>query len=307
MQDDYLSQTRPVPTRGRSGGKFIVFVLIAALVLGGAAVVWAGDRFGWFELPALREAAPAEVVQAPQPAPVARVASAPPPVAAVDPAEVAQAALGVRVAELEMRISQLNLQAEAAADNAARAEGLLIAFAARRTIERGSPLGYLEGQLKLRFGNAQPNAVDSLIEASANPVTLEMLDQGLQDLEPTLERGASATDAWSRVRQQVASLFVVRRVGTTSPAPERRLERARMFIETGRVASAIGEVERMPGAAAADEWLAMANHYVRAQRALDLIETAAILEPRTLGDANGEPVASPSPLAAPVAGDSGTF
>ena len=36
----------------------------------------------------------------------------------------------------------------------------------------------------------------------------------------------------------------------------------------------------MPGAAAASEWLIDARRYHEARRALDLIETAAILEPR---------------------------
>ena len=36
----------------------------------------------------------------------------------------------------------------------------------------------------------------------------------------------------------------------------------------------------MPGAAAASDWLIDARRYHEARRALDLIETAAILEPR---------------------------
>jgi len=307
MQDDYISEQRGAPPRGRSSGKFLVLALIVALVLGGAAAVWAGEKLGWIDFAARRSASPVALIPSADPAPTRTAAAATAQPLPTNPAESAQAALGVRLAELEMRITQLNLQAEAASGNAARAEGLLIAFAARRTIERGSPLGYLEGQLKLRFANAQPNAVESLIEASANPVTLDMLEQGLHALEPSLARGTGATDTWTRVREQFSNLFVVRRVGTPSPAPERRLERARMFLESGRVAAAIGEVERMPGASAAADWIEMANHYVRAQRALDLIETAAILEPRTLGDERGEPVATPSPLASPVEGNSGAF
>src|SRR3546814_3562519 len=34
---------------------------------------------------------------------------------------------------------------------------LLIAFAARRALDRGLSLGYLEAQLRLRFGDDQPN------------------------------------------------------------------------------------------------------------------------------------------------------
>lgn len=310
MQDEYITQPRGTAARGRSSGRLIVFALIVAVVLGGAAAVWAGERLGWINFSGQRAAFPVSLVPSALPAPTRRAAPAAPAAAAplpANPAENAQAALGVRLAELELRITQLNLQAEAASGNAARAERLLIAFAARRTIERGTPLGYLESQLKLRFANAQPNAVESLIEASANPVTLDRLEQGLHALEPALARGVGAGDTWSRLRAEFSDLFVVRRVGTPSPAPERRLERARMFLETGRVAAAMGEVERMPGAKAAADWLAMANHYVRAQRALDLIETAAILEPRTLGDEAGDPVATPSPLASPATGVSGTF
>ena len=51
----------------------------------------------------------------------------------------------------------------------------------------------------------------------------------------------------------------------------------------------------MPGHATAREWLALAQRYVRAQRALDLIETAAILEPRDLKDGSGAPIPQPSP------------
>ena len=304
MQDDFISQQRVVPSRGRGGGQMLALALVIALVLGGTAAVWAGERLGWIDFTGKRSGSAASLVPAMGPVPARLAGAAPLP---ANPAENAQAALGVRLAELELRITQLNLQAEAASGNAARAEGLLIAFAARRTIERGASLGYLEGQLKLRFANAQPNAVESLIEASANPVTLDTLEQRLQALEPALERGTGAGDTWTRLRDGISSLFVVRRVGTPSPAPERRLERARMFLETGRVAAAIGEVERMPGAPAAADWLDMANHYVRAQRALDLIETAAILEPRSLGDGAGAAVATPSLLASPAAEVSGGF
>ena len=47
-------------------------------------------------------------------------------------------------ARAEQRLSRIDLQATAASGNAARAEGLLIAFAARRMIDKGEPLGFLE-------------------------------------------------------------------------------------------------------------------------------------------------------------------
>ena len=288
MPNEYLSDPPRAALRGRSNGRWLAAALIGAVALGGVASVVAGERLGWIELRST----------ATRPAPAVATLASPVPGASPTNAAVvgAQAALGVRMAELEQRMTRLNLQAESAAGNAARAEGLLIAAAVRRSIERGAPLGYLEDQLKLRFGNAQPNAVATLIDAAAHPVTLDALAAGLRAVEPVLAAPPSRAGTLSKVRAELSNLFVIRKADAPSPAPERRLERARMFVETDRVPAAIGEVERMPGRAAAREWVELANRYVRTQRALDLIETAAVLEPRQLQDASGAAVAAPPPL-----------
>jgi hypothetical protein len=286
MHDDYLSDPPRAALRGRANGAWLAAALIGAVALGGVASIVAGQRLGWIEMrgdPA--NAAPANTA----------VSSPVPGASPTNPTEAgAQAALGVRMAELEQRMTRLNLQAESAAGNAARAEGLLIAAAVRRAIERGAPLGYLEDQLKLRFGNAQPNAVETLIDAAAHPVTLDALEAGLRAVAPVLANPPSRAGTLARVRGELSNLFVIRKANAPSPAPERRLERARMFVETDRVPAAIGEVERMPGRAAAREWIELANRYVRTERALDLIETAAVLEPRQLQDAGGAAVTAPA-------------
>ena len=282
MQDEFINQPPRAPVRRQSNGRYLAFALIAAVALGGAGGLWGASRLGWIDFNTKSTAA--ETLAAP-------FATPSPSAAAV---EIEQSALGVRMAELEQRMTKLNLEADAASGNAARAEGLLIASAARRAVERGVPLGYLEDQLKLRFGNAQPNAVTTLSEVSRNPVTLDALEQGLAALGPTLVEVSRDANMVTRVREELANLFVIRRTTAPSPAPERRYERARMFLDTGRTQAAIDEVERMPGHEAAREWLALAQRYVRAERALDLIETAAILEPRDLIDGSGRPVAAPS-------------
>src|SRR3546814_4848182 len=81
-------------------------------------------------------------------------------------------ALAARVAELEQRLSRITLQAESASGNASRAEGLLVAFAVRRALDRGLSLGYLDAQLRLRFGDDQPNAVKTIIDTSREPVKI---------------------------------------------------------------------------------------------------------------------------------------
>src|SRR3546814_18863225 len=69
------------------------------------------------------------------------------------------------------------------------------------------------------------------------------------------------------------------------------------MLEAGRPAAALAEVTRMPGRAAGSKWMEQARRYIEARRALDLIETAAILEPRRLRAIDGAAVDEPSPLA----------
>lgn len=205
------------------------------------------------------------------------LAAQPVVVAPIDGAD----ALAARVAELETRLSRITLQAESASGNASRAEGLLVAFAVRRALDRGLSLGYLEAQLRLRFGDDQPNAVKTIIETSRDPVTLEQLRAELDVIAPELVgRSGDKGSLWTGIKREIGELFVVRPAGTQSPRATERLDRARRYLTSGMADKAIVEVAAMPGAAAASEWLIDARRYNEARRALDLIETAAILEPR---------------------------
>lgn len=209
-------------------------------------------------------------------------------------------ALAARVSDLEDRLSRINVQAQAASGNAARAEGLLIAFAARRALDRGSPLGYIDPQLRLRFGDAQPKAVTTIVNASRQPVTLEELEAGLDEIGPSLTKSSSGRGFWSEFQQELSELFVLRRQGTPSPAPQQRLLRAKRYVETGNVDAAIAEVEKLAGVDKDEDalqWMEKARRYNEARRALDVIETAAILEPQQLRTAEGDRVDQPSPLA----------
>ncbi|NIJ39196.1 outer membrane murein-binding lipoprotein Lpp [Sphingopyxis panaciterrae] len=202
------------------------------------------------------------------------------PVMAVAPIDGANA-LAARVAELEQRLSRITLEAESASGNASRAEGLLVAFAVRRALDRGLSLGYLDAQLRLRFGDDQPNAVKTIIETSREPVTLEQLRTDLDALAPQLVgRSEGNGSLWTGLRREISELFVVRAAGTQSTRASERLDRARRYLAAGQADKAITEVKAMPGVDAAGEWLIDAGRYHEARRALDLIETAAILEPR---------------------------
>lgn len=203
--------------------------------------------------------------------------------------------LGVRMTELEDRLARISVAAQAASGNATRAEGLLVAFAARRALDSGAPLGYVEGQLRLRFGQAQPRAVATIINAAREPVTLTDLQGGFADLAPSLSTSPPGTGWWTAFRQEARNLVIIRKTSTPSPLPERTIPRIERLLASGRVAPAMEEVARLPGKATAERWLDMARRYREARRALDLIETAALLEspPASLP-------AGPAPLAAPV-------
>jgi hypothetical protein len=203
----------------------------------------------------------------------------------------------MRVVQLEDRLNRITVEAQAASSNAARAEGLLVAFAARRALDSGTPLGYIEGQLRLRFGQAQPRAVATIINAAREPVTLIDLRAGLLAVSDEVTRNPPDIGWWNAVEQEAKALVTFRKTTTPSPRPQAALERALRYIDAGRVGSALAEVEWMPGKAVATRWSEFARRYVEARRALDLIETAAILEPRQLRSSAGVNVSQTSPLA----------
>lgn len=200
-----------------------------------------------------------------------------------------------RVTQIEQRIAFISSQSQAAVGNADRAEGLLVAFAARRALDRGVALGYIEGLLRERFGTSQPVAVATVISASRQPVTLEELQTGLQEIGPELSGAGPDQDWWTALKAELGELVIVRRSGTPSTLPAERLQRAKRRLDAGQVDVALAEVLRMPGREGAADWIGDARRYVSARRALDTIETAALLDPRNPPDA---PLAQPVPAPA---------
>lgn len=292
--------SRPKPSSGRG----LILAAIAAFIVGGALVGWVM----WYNFQPGRLGAPRADMVAERgtgDVPATAVTAKPTPLADAIKAEQAvervaeqQGGLDQRLAAAEQRLTQLDLQAQAAAGNAARAESLLIAFATRRAVERGAELGYLSDQLRLRFGDQWPNAVGTIIEFSRGPIRLDELVARLEGLAPQL-RQSSEGPSWGAFQRELGQLFVVRRESTPSPQPERRLERARWALEQGRYKAAIDEVKGMPGADKADAWIRDAERYRKAMDALEVIETAAVLDQRGLRDGAGNPVRQLSPLVRP--------
>lgn len=275
MTDDRSYRAQPSAVR-RSRLSLLILPLIAFL-LGLAAMGWLLGN--WNAAARYLGVAPEPIVQ-PPPAPVVQ---SPPQ---ERPAEASRTLLidpelQRRVALLEQRLVEIDEYSRAAAGNADRAEGLLVAFAARRALDRGVALGYIEALLSRRFGDSQRQAVATIITASRQPVTLEDLQEGLQEAAPALTGGSPRQDWWTAFRQEFSDLVTIRRQGSPSTLPEERLARATRRLEAGQVDVALAEVLRLPGRDNAADWIASARRYVSARRALDTIETAALLAPRT--------------------------
>jgi hypothetical protein len=243
---------------------------------------------------------PAEAPQPPAPAPrpaepqVQIEPVAPPPAAGEPGAVTGDPDLGRRLAALEQRFGQIASSSRVAVGSADRTEALLVAFAARRALDRGVALGFLEPMLRQRFAGTQPQAVGAIIAAARQPVTLTQLEAELERLGPQLTGAPPDQSWWGAFTSELGSLIVVRRADTPSTEPSQRLERAKRWLQAGEVASAVAEVQRMPGHDHGADWVARARRYAVAHQALDAIETAALLEPH----APPQPQPQPAPAQA---------
>ena len=276
----------PYPDEPRPARPLRTAMIIAALAfLGGLALMaWAltqwepMKRFVRGNAPApvaVQTAANRPLVAAPSSGMIA--ADAP----SVAPTIGQSNAVDTRISDLEGRMARIDLRAAAAAENATRAEGLLIAFAARRALDRGVALGYIEGELRGRFGATQPRAVAAIIAGAQQPVTIEGLHQGLTAIAPDLVGGGANESWWASTRRTLGSLIVVRKQGTESPAADDRVQRAQLRLEGGQVESALAEIARLPAREKATDWMTKARRYIEAHRALDIIEAAALTDTPT--------------------------
>ncbi|MDG2533597.1 hypothetical protein P6144_08065 [Sphingomonas sp. HITSZ_GF] len=195
-----------------------------------------------------------------------------------------ETALAGKLDQIELRMKDADASARGAAGYATRAERMMVAFATRRAIERGQPLGPLENQLRTRFGERNNEAVAAILRAAAQPVTLEDLRLALDALSPRLANDPNDS-LWNRVRRMLGNLVVLRQADTPSPLPAERLRRARRALDRGDVEAALAEVAHLPGVALAESWTSAARRYVAARTALTEIERAAMDLPPPLAPA----------------------
>lgn len=187
-----------------------------------------------------------------------------------------------QMATLEARLARVENATQRVEGSAGRADALLVAFAARRAIDRGVALGYLETLLVDRFGSGHARAVATIVTGSHTPVSLAELVGDYERLGGELRKGGPDEGIWTAVKREFSSLIEIRQASRPSIKPEARYNRALDLVRRGEVDAALAETMRMPGAVRANAWAAKARRYVAVQRALDEVESAALLAGNTI-------------------------
>ncbi len=181
------------------------------------------------------------------------------------------------VADLQLRLQRVENAAAQAQGSAGRADALLVAFAARRSIDRGVGLGYLEPLLLDRFGARHPQAISTIVTTARTPVRLPDLIKEYEALRSSLLAAGPQEGFWTGVQRELGSLIRVHRADRPSTQPQARYDRALAQLSAGQVDAALAETMRLPGAPRAGPWIAKARHYVAVHRSLDEIESSALL------------------------------
>ena len=207
--------------------------------------------------------APLKLVAVPQPVPIAIAAAGP--------------QTDARLAAVEGRLAAVENAAQRAQGSAGRADALLVAFAARRAVDRGLALGYLEPLLVERFGSGHEQAVATVVTAARQPVRLDQLIDDYSALGPALRSAGPDEGWWIGLRRELGTLVSVHRADVPSVRPQARYDRAVVRLERGEVDGALAETMRLPGVGRAIDWVAQARRYVAVHRALDEVESAALL------------------------------
>lgn len=246
------------------GARLLIAVVL--ILAGAAAATWALAHYG----------TAAKYLGVVRSAPVQQL----PPDAgqqAQGPQATLNPAIAEQIGQLQARMQRVESENQQAQGSAGRADALLIAFAARRAIERGVGLGYLEPLLLERFGADHSQAVATIVTSARSPVRLTDLIAGYQDLEPQLVGPSSNEGVWTGIKRSLSSLVTVHHSDRPSSQPKARYDRALSYLMGGEVDSALAETMRLPGAANGGDWINQARRYIAVHRALDEIESAALM------------------------------
>jgi hypothetical protein len=112
-------------------------------------------------------------------------------------------------------------------------------------------------------------------------VTQAELVAAYDQLGPLLRGVGPEESWWTGARRELGSLVSIRRNDSPSPRPAARYDRARANLDSGEIDAALAETMRLPGATRPEArgWIARARRLIAAKRALDEIESAALVGP----------------------------
>jgi len=108
-------------------------------------------------------------------------------------------------------------------------------------------------------------------------VRLDQLTVDFDALGPQLRGGGPSVGFWEATRRELGSLVALHRADRPNPQPSATYDRARTRLEAGQVDQALAEAMRLPGIGGAGAWVDRARRYVAMHRALDELESAALL------------------------------
>jgi len=242
---------------------------IALLLVGAAAATWALARYQ----PAARFLG---VVAPVPPAAPARLMLRQPQANSI-PVQPLRPADELKIANLEQRLARVENATQQAQGSAGRADALVVAFAARRAIDRGLALGYLEPLLTIRFGPQHQQAVATVITAAHQPIRLNDLITQYEGLGSQLRSGGPSGSWWTGLKREFGTLIEVHRANRPPASPDARYTHALQLLSAGDVDDALAETMRLPAAPAASAWVANARRYIAVHRALDELETASLM------------------------------
>jgi hypothetical protein len=242
---------------------------LVLVLVGAGAATWGLARYQ----PAARFLGVAPAAPRPTPAP-----RPPNPQQLSSPATQTPSAIAdPRINDLEARVARVENATARAEGSAGRADALVIAFAARRAIDRGVALGFLENLLVARFGQQHQQAVATIITGSHQPVRLDDLTAEYDTLGPDLRRGGPQDSWWTNFKRELGSMVELHSAAHPAANADARYVRAQQRLASGDVDQALAETMRLPGASRAGDWVNKARRYILVHRALDEIESAALM------------------------------
>jgi hypothetical protein len=186
---------------GRGWGAWLG-IGIALVLVGAVAATWVLAHYA----PAARLLGVAPIVQQTS---AQRVFVTPPQPQTAAPL-ASQSADAQRISGLEQRLARVENATEQVQGSAGRADALVVTFAARRAIDRGVALGYLEPLLTGRFGPDHEQAVATVITAAHQPIRLSDLITEYEALGPQLRSGGPAEGWWANLKHEFGTLIEVR-------------------------------------------------------------------------------------------------